>query len=588
MLHFSCGYKCYPSIYLQRASSLIIFAAEIRNEGNALTKILTLFVFIAFAGTSMGQWTLVGDVYESTPTSHQSIAIDSQGKPFVAFKDGSELGKASVITLDNDVWVNVGTAGFSMEGFSGTEHHQLIFDSNDTPYLIFRDLNDDSKPSVMKYNGSTWEYVGSPSFTASSVSNTCLAMDSQGTLYAGFREAGLADKCSVMKFDGGDWEYVGEPGFSTWDSQTAYISIATDPDDKVYVCYQEEAYGDGPSVLTWTGTTWEYIGDPGFSDGSTSFPSMVIDEGGTIFVGYRDNFHDNKCTVKKWDGANWADVGDPGFSPGSVSYTSIQVDTQNRVSVAFRDWENSSRTSVMRYADSSWELIGESGFSTQSANHQDLAVNAQGHLWVACEAGDVEVHRFVVAGCTDPFACNYEIDATDDDGSCVVLEVYEITGVTNPQAGTVETYTYTETAGSTYEWTVVNGTIISGQGTPTIEVEWGDIGEGSVTVIETNEVECESPPVVLDVTVPVGIDEFAGTQAEVFPNPSSGQFQLTVQPNMIGMSVTIFNELGQGVGQKLISSETTSFDLSDLPSGRYTLSISGKHGVISEAVLLVR
>lgn len=533
---------------------------------------LTLAVCLSQLGFS--QWTIEGDSYESTPTTHESIAINSLGQPYVAFKDGSVFGKTSVITLENEVWVNVGEPGFSIDGLFGTEHHALIFDDNDVPFLIFRDLNDDSKPSVMTYNGSEWEYVGEPSFIPSPVSDTDITMTDDGTLYVVFREAGQADKVSVMTFDGSEWVYVGEQGFSTWDSQAGYITIAAAPDDEIFVSFQEEAYGDGSSVMTWNDSEWEYVGDPGYSEGGASFQSLVIDDSGKLFVAFRDQFNDNRCSVMTWDGSNWGFVGTAGFSPGSVSYTSLVIDAQNRLSVTYRDWANGSGTSVMSFTDGTWTEIGTAGFSGTVSNHQDIAVNANGHLWVAYEAGDVEVQRFAILGCTDVFACNYEPGATDDDGSCVTIDIYEIDGVTNPQAGTTETYTYTETAGSLYEWIVVNGTIISGQGTSTIEVEWGDIGEGSITVSETNAEECESEPVTLDVTVPVGITEINSENLKLFPNPASDLITISWPPAKGAYDAQIIDANGRVVAVFSNVQGTIQRDVSSLESGTYTLQLS--------------
>ena len=520
------------------------------------------------------QWTAVGDVYESTPTTHESIAINSLGQPYIAFKDGSVFGRTSVITLEDDVWVNVGEPGFSIDGLFGTEHHALIFDDNDVPFLIFRDLNDDSKPSVMTYNGTEWVYVGEPSFIPSPVSDTDITMTSDGTLYVVFREAGQADKISVMTYDGSDWVYVGEQGFSTWDSQAGYITIAADSGDELYISFQEEAYGDGASVMTWNGDEWDYVGDPGYTEGGASFESLVIDDAGNLFVAFRDQFNDNKCSVMTWNGSDWGYVGAAGFSPGSVSYTSLVIDLQNRLSVTYRDWANSSRTSVMSFIDGTWTEIGMSGFSSSSANHQDIAVNENGHIWVAYEAGDVEVQRFVIMGCTDVFACNYEPSATDDDGSCVTIEIYEIDGVTNPQAGTTETYTYNEMAGSVYEWIVVNGTIISGQGTSTIEVEWGDVGEGSIAVVETNLEECQSEPVTLEVTVPVGVSEIDSENLNVYPNPATDGITISWPPAKGAYNAQIIDATGRIVARFRNIQGTIQRDVSSLEPGTYTLQLS--------------
>lgn len=478
------------------------------------------------------------DNYAGDPSSYQDAAVDHNGVLHVAFKDGTVDGRASLMKYENDEWVLINQAGFSSEGFFGTDYLSLVFDEENRPVVAYRDLNDDSKPSVMRFNGSSWEYLGAQGLTPGSVSYVSLAVTSEGELFLAFREAGLADKLSVMTFDGANWQYVGEEGFTTWDSSTAYIDIEANSEDEIFVAFQEEIYDDAASVMTFNGDNWEYVGDSAFSGGSGSFQCLAMDSGDNLYVGYKDNANGGGCSVMKYDGSAWTQVGLPSFSPGSVSYVDIAVDGLDRPVVSFRDWNSGSRTSVMRFEDDGWVYMGDAGFSSSSANHQSLATNEFGHLFVAYEVGDVEVHRFVVMGCNDPFACNFNIEATDDDGSCVTIETYEIVGFTTPQAGTAETYTYTETLGSSYEWVVENGTIIDGQGTSTITVEWGDVGSGSVTVVETNEVDCESAPVVLEVEVPVGIIELEDLDAQVLLSSLDNQLYLkTNSTNSIQYSI---------------------------------------------------
>ena len=67
------------------------------------------------------------------------------------------------------------------------------------------------------------------------------------------------------------------------------------------------------------------------------------------------------------------------------------------------------------------------------------------------------------------------------------------------------TYQVTNTAGYTYTWTVVNGTLVSGQGTNQILVDWSAEPAGlipnAVSVYATSSDGCESETVFLDVLI---------------------------------------------------------------------------------------
>ena len=78
------------------------------------------------------------------------------------------------------------------------------------------------------------------------------------------------------------------------------------------------------------------------------------------------------------------------------------------------------------------------------------------------------------------------IVTTSDDVIVTTDELPEpiITGAIDPCLDGTLTYTTPLLEEVTYEWTVVGGTILSGQGTNTIEVLWNTEGEGSVSVLQ--------------------------------------------------------------------------------------------------------
>ncbi|WP_431159185.1 FG-GAP-like repeat-containing protein [Winogradskyella poriferorum] len=111
-----------------------------------------------------------------------------------------------------------------------------------------------------------------------------------------------------------------------------------------------------------------------------------------------------------------------------------------------------------------------------------------------------------VYGCTDPASCNYNPDATLDDGSCSYLDSQPIVGATVSSFLSVETYSYAIANGSTTDWQVSGGEILSGQGTGTITVSWGIEASGVVSVTETDN-ECSS--LQASINVELGTDNLS-------------------------------------------------------------------------------
>ncbi|MGC9330811.1 MAG: T9SS type A sorting domain-containing protein [Bacteroidales bacterium] len=75
-----------------------------------------------------------------------------------------------------------------------------------------------------------------------------------------------------------------------------------------------------------------------------------------------------------------------------------------------------------------------------------------------------------------------------DDTDCEAPVTSSITGSTSVCTNdTNVVYSVTNTTGSTYTWTITGGTIASGQGTDSIEVNWGSAGMvGNIEVVEHN------------------------------------------------------------------------------------------------------
>ncbi len=103
-----------------------------------------------------------------------------------------------------------------------------------------------------------------------------------------------------------------------------------------------------------------------------------------------------------------------------------------------------------------------------------------------------------IYGCTDSFSCSFNPEATLDDGSCTYLESQTIVGNTSSSFLRTEIYTYTITSGSTTNWQVSGGEILSGQGTSSINVKWELEESGRVSVTETDD-QCSSLQVSIDV-----------------------------------------------------------------------------------------
>jgi hypothetical protein len=150
-----------------------------------------------------------------------------------------------------------------------------------------------------------------------------------------------------------------------------------------------------------------------------------------------------------------------------------------------------------------------------------------------------------------------------------------VSGNVTPTQFTQETYTYPNTVGSTYNWTVTNGVIVSGQGTNSIDVTWANTGIGSVSVVETNASNCSGDVVNYDVVViPTDVEEFSAT-ISLFPNPATNEINIQTTTELIGSDLIIFDALGKQIHKQQILSTNTRINTSAFAAGNYVVKAGG-------------
>lgn len=150
------------------------------------------------------EWTSNGWSYKGTASSNGcsevTMAVDSNDVPYLGYIDWGNSSKLTVRKYTSS-WSTVGSSGFTPNGLGSPD---MAFDKNsNTPYVVYRDNNNNQKASVMKYNGNSWANVGSAGFSANTVDYTSIAVDATGALYVGFKDNAVSQKATVMKYTGG-------------------------------------------------------------------------------------------------------------------------------------------------------------------------------------------------------------------------------------------------------------------------------------------------------------------------------------------------------------------------------------------------
>jgi hypothetical protein len=311
-------------------------------------------------------WQPVGYAnFSAGAAQYESLSIYN-GTPYVAYEDGANGYKATVMEYTGGKWQVVGTAGFS----AGVTSYESLYVYNGIPYVAYSDDANGYKATVMEYTGGKWQVVGTAGFSsggAGAYSESLYVYN--GIPYVAYQDGANSQKATVMEYTGGKWQVVGSPDFSSgvasYESMSVYNGIP-------YVAYQDYANSQKATVMEYTGGSWQPVGSPGFSSGAAQFESLSV-YNGIPYVAYSDVANGIRATVMEYTGGSWQPVGYAGFSAGLTSYESLSI--YNGIPyVAYQDYANSQKATVMEYTGSSWQVVGSPGFSAGSTVYESLSV----------------------------------------------------------------------------------------------------------------------------------------------------------------------------------------------------------------------
>ncbi len=318
-----------------------------------------------------GTWSIVGNPDFSAGFAEDiSLAFNPvTDEPYVAFRDYGNSFKATVMKLPSgtSTWVNVGPAGFTP---SSVKHTSLAFYPNGDPYVAFADLSQGDKASVMKYTiADGWQYEGSPGFSPDIAGFTCLVFQPvTNTPYVAFKDHQfIYPQASVMKYENSTWQYVGSPGFS--DAEAFEVSLAFNPvTNEPYLAFVNHPAPPSPDykamVMHFDGTDWEDVGPSPVYPGNVDDTRLTFDISGVPYLSFIDVADNNKATVMTFDGTVWNFVGLQGFSPGGVAYSDLKLNQAGRPYIGFMDLANSLKATVMSFSDISYCPDADAGSDT--------------------------------------------------------------------------------------------------------------------------------------------------------------------------------------------------------------------------------
>lgn len=269
-----------------------------------------------------------------------SLAIDGNGNLYVAYEDETWQYEGHVKRYDGNGWMDLG----GWQGFSttGAAYVSLAFDSSNIPYVAYKE-NVNNKTVVKKYdsNSDSFVAVGDEGFSAGEVNYVSLAIHDT-TPYVAYADWGNSGFATVMKYNGSAWENVGSAGFSGY--RADFVSLALDSSGNPYVAYQDYRDTDyKATVMAFDGSAWNTVGSAGFSGNDARQINLKM-HGDTPYVSYSEQGLQIK--LMRYESSTWQSIDTGTFSPGS-STVSLALDSSGNPMIAFSDVDQSFKATVI-------------------------------------------------------------------------------------------------------------------------------------------------------------------------------------------------------------------------------------------------
>lgn len=142
-------------------------------------------------------------------------------------------------SLSVSAWESLGSTRFAGSSNSGN-HSRIRLDANDVPWVIFADTSEHNG-SVMKFNGTDWEYVGNKNIANGDIYYTDIIFDSNNTPYISFADEGNSGRLRVLSFNGSNWNDVGSLISS---GLGFYSNLAFDNNGVLHVVYNDSNFSN--------------------------------------------------------------------------------------------------------------------------------------------------------------------------------------------------------------------------------------------------------------------------------------------------------------------------------------------------------
>jgi len=575
----------------------------------------------------------------SLSSDGNTMAIGARGNDGTA----SDAGHVRVYAWNGSSWTQRGD-NIDGEAVNDNSGHSVSLSSDGNIIAIGAPSNDGTASNaghvrVYTWNGSSWTQRGDDidGEAGSDQSGYSVSLSSDGnTLAIGaiFNDGtdSNAGHVRVYTWNGTAWTQRGDDidGEATNDFSGHSVSLSSDGNTLAIGAYLNGSSDAGHvRVYTWNGTAWTQRGDDidgEVRDDQSGYSVSLSSDGNTIAIGARLNggtaSNAGHVRVYTWNGSSWTQRGDDIDGEATLDESGYSVSLSsdgNTIAIGARlnggTASNAGHVRVYTWNGSSWTQRGDdidgeaaddqSGRAVAlSSNGNTLAIGAPFNDGTATGAGHVRVYIFPVPEInlkqgTDEIASGGEYDFENievNTSSADITFSIENTGTGNltlsgspiivlggtnaDQFSVTQTsLTSTITAGSSQDFTVKFSPTSAGEKTATLTITSNDTDESNYTINLSGTGTTDGG----NGNTVTSLSDIENESIKLYPNPTEDQIIVKNLP--LGKIIFLLSDV---MGNEILRGETEEslrLDLSQLPSGIYTLTLNTNKGIFTRKIV---
>jgi len=240
------------------------------------------------------EWTQLGNNLPGDLFIQNDIIEASDGTLYTVHFAPSATSVTLVYQFDGTDWQPLGDVSDNY-----TVWNRFKLDESGNPILIYgADGSNIAYSEAAVWNGTEWQQLGNyiePNHQT--YYSHDIAVAPNGDVFAGLTIGNTDQHLNIYQFVNGQWDLIQE---NLAGGATASCKLAADADGNLMVAYRDEINGGKTSVMKYDGTTWDYMGLPGFTN-VASGQSLALDPNGVPYVAYQDDELNGKISVKKYE-----------------------------------------------------------------------------------------------------------------------------------------------------------------------------------------------------------------------------------------------------------------------------------------------